>query len=215
LPSQAALEEMLERLHAHGLTERAFVIAGDLPSPKGPYEDALAIIRSGLLNKYGVKQVGIAGYPEGHPDIPREKLAAALRDKARALAELGMACEITTQFGFDAEAVLTWLKDIRSQGVTAPVRVGLAGPTDMKSLLRFAARCGVSTSTRAFSKYGASLTRMLNTATPDLIVRTLAEGLNPALHGDVKVHLYPFGGLHATAEWARQFSAPPRVKAFG
>lgn len=214
LPSHAALEEMLDRLGGEALSESVFVIAGDLPAPKGPFEDSLAIIRSGLLAKYGVQRVGVAGYPEGHPDIPREKLARALLDKSVALAELGMPCEITTQFGFDADPVLAWLKETRDQGVTASIRIGLAGPADMKSLLRFAARCGVSTSTRAFSKYGGSLTRMLNQATPDLLLRALADVLDPDLHGAVKVHLYPFGGLQATAEWARQFLAPPSLQAF-
>ncbi len=113
-----------------------------------------------------------------------------------------------------ARPVLAWLKDTRDQGVTPSILFGFAGPADMKSLLRFAARCGVSTSTRAFSKYGGSLTRMLNQATPDLLLRALADGLDADLHGAVKVHLYPFGGLQATAEWARQFSAPPSLQAF-
>jgi methylenetetrahydrofolate reductase (NADPH) len=29
--------------------------------------------------------------------------------------------------------------------------------------------------------------------------------LDPARHGDVLMHFYPFGGLRATAEWVRDF----------
>ena len=45
------------------------VIGGDLGTPLGPYPDALSVIDSGLLPDHGVREVAIAGYPEGHPDI--------------------------------------------------------------------------------------------------------------------------------------------------
>src|SRR3546814_16185401 len=85
----------------------------------GPYEDALAVIRSGLLDRAGIGTVGISGYPEGHPDIGREKLDQAMKDKIAALAEQGKRVEIMTQFAFDADAILDWLARIRRDGVAA------------------------------------------------------------------------------------------------
>jgi methylenetetrahydrofolate reductase (NADPH) len=207
IASAGELESFLADLAAQARINRAFVVAGDLVEPAGPYFDALAVIRSGLLAKYGVRNVGIAGYPEGHPDFPAEKLWQALRDKHQALADLGHSYDIITQFGFDAKPVLDWLAKLRDLGIAAPVRVGVPGPATVKTLLRFAARCGVGASASVMAKYGVSITRLLNTAGPDALVSELAASIDPAQHGEVFLHLYPFGGLARTAQWVRDFSA--------
>ena len=203
LKSQQELETFLVRLSGEAGVTRAFVVAGDPPQPEGPYEDALSIIRSGLLAKYGIRRVGIAGYPEGHPDISDEKLWRALKDKVAAVKEAGHEVDITTQFGFDAEPVLQWLERVRQEGVNARVRVGIAGPASVKTLLRYAARCGVGASAKVMSKYGTSILNLLNTAGPDQIVEEFAASLDRTRHGDVTVHFYPFGGVKKTADWIR------------
>ena len=207
LSSQEELEGYLADLQREVGTDHAFVVAGDPPQPMGPYEDALSIIRSGLLAKYGIRRVGISGYPEGHPDIGNEKLWQAMRDKKVAIVERGHDFAVVTQFSFDAEPVLAWLEEVRKAGIEATVRVGVPGPASVKRLLAFAARCGVGASTKVLSKYGISITKLLSTAGPDQIVQDYAAGLDPAKHGDVKLHFYPFGGLRATAEWVRDFRA--------
>src|SRR6478735_11397081 len=70
LKSQDELEEFLGRLQEVGATEHVFAVGGDPAEPEGPYPDSLTVIRSGVLQKFGVREVSIAGYPEGHPDIP-------------------------------------------------------------------------------------------------------------------------------------------------
>ncbi|WP_309083025.1 methylenetetrahydrofolate reductase [Chelativorans sp.] len=207
LKSEAELKGFLSRLKNEAGIDSAFVVAGDPPQPEGPYEDALAIIRTGLLAEHGIRRVGISGYPEGHPDISEEKLWAAVKEKHRILGGLGHECEITTQFGFDAEPVFTWLERLREEGVDSNVRIGVAGPASVKTLLRFAARCGVGASAKVMSKYGLSITKLLNTAGPDPIIHDLAAGLDPKVHGSVTLHFYPFGGVKATAEWIRNFAA--------
>jgi methylenetetrahydrofolate reductase (NADPH) len=205
LTSQAELEGFLAGLQREVGTDHAFVVAGDPPQPLGPYEDALSIIRSGLLAKYGIRRVGISGYPEGHPEIGNDKLWQAIRDKKTAILERGHDFAVVTQFSFDAEPVLAWLEQVRAAGIDATVRVGVPGPASVKRLLAFAARCGVGASTKVLQKYGISITKLLSTAGPDEIVREYAAGLDPAKHGDVLLHFYPFGGLRATAEWVRDF----------
>ena len=207
LSSQEELEGYLASLQREVGTDHAFVVAGDPPQPMGPYEDALSIIRSGLLAQYGIRKVGISGYPEGHPDIGNEKLWQAMRDKKIAIQERGHDFAVVTQFSFDAEPVLAWLEQVRKAGVQATVRVGVPGPASVKRLLAFAARCGVGASTKVLSKYGISITKLLSTAGPDQIVQDYAQGLDPEKHGDVMLHFYPFGGLRATAEWVRDFRA--------
>jgi methylenetetrahydrofolate reductase (NADPH) len=207
LTSEKELESYLDMLAAEQALERVFVVAGDPAVPQGPYEDALALIRSGLLTKYRVQHVGISGYPEGHPEITEDKLWQALRDKRDALGEMGLDYSVITQFGFDADPVLTWLERVRAEGVAAPVRVGISGPASVKTLLRFAARCGVGASAKVMTKYGLSITKLLGTAGPDPLVKEFAAKLDPAVHGDVRLHFYPFGGLTKTAEWIRDFQA--------
>ena len=205
--SAQELEGFLADLAAQAQIDRALVVAGDLATPAGPYFDALAVIKSGLLGKYGVRNVGISGYPEGHPDFPVEKLWQALRDKHQALTDLGHTYDIITQFGFDAKPVLEWLAQLRDRGISAPVRVGVPGPATVKTLLRFAARCGVGASASVMAKYGVSITKLLNTAGPDALIGELAGSIAPAKHGEVFLHFYPFGGLARTAQWARDFAA--------
>lgn len=205
LKSRAELEDFLARLAAEAAIDRAFVVAGDPAVPEGPYEDALAVIRTGLLGGHGIRHVGISGYPESHPQIGHESLWRALIDKQAALADLGHAVSIVTQFGFDAAPVLAWLEELRRRGVTAPVRIGVAGPASVKSLLRFAARCGVGASAKVMAKYGLSLTRLLGSAGPDALIAELANGLDARAHGDVGLHFYPFGGLARTAGWMDEF----------
>jgi methylenetetrahydrofolate reductase (NADPH) len=207
LHSQEELESFLAGLQREVGTDHAFVVAGDPQVPLGPYEDALSIIRTGLLAKYGIKRIGISGYPEGHPDIGNDRLWQAKKEKQAAILERGHDFAVVTQFAFDAEPVLAWLEQVRKQGIDALVRVGVPGPASVKRLLAFASRCGVGASAKVMKKYGMSLTKLLSTAGPDQLLHDYAAGLEPARHGDVLMHFYPFGGLRATAEWIRDFRA--------
>jgi methylenetetrahydrofolate reductase (NADPH) len=216
LGSAEELESFLADLATHARIERALVVAGDLGTPAGPYFDALAVVKSGLLGKYGVRRVGISGYPEGHPDFSEEKLWQALHDKHKALTDLGHTYDIITQFGFDAKPVLEWLEKLRQSGIVAPVCVGVPGPATVKTLLRFAARCGVGASASVMARYGVSITQLVTTAGPDALITELAGSIDSGKHGEVRLHFYPFGGLAKTAQWAHDFAAGlPAAKSGG
>jgi len=201
LHSRAELERYLTQLKAQAGVDHVFVVAGDLVQPAGPFNDALGIIQSGVLEQYGITHVGISGYPEGHPDISTDRLWAALDEKVTALRERGLEGSIMTQFGFDAAPILGWLREVRGRGIMLPVFAGIPGPASVKTLLKFAARCGVDTSARVLGKYGLSLTRLLCQATPAALLNDLGAGYQPSLHGDLRLHLYPFGGLANTVRW--------------
>ncbi|CAL9376310.1 methylenetetrahydrofolate reductase [Streptomyces sp. enrichment culture] len=205
LGSQADFEQFLAALQADGTGADVFTVGGDPARPEGPYEDSLALIESDLLARYGVKGVGISGYPEGHPAITDDVLWAALRDKSAALAAQGLQGSVITQFGFDVDPVLAWVEQVRGLGITLPIRIGVPGPAGVRRLMAFAARFGVGTSASIAKKYGLSITNLMGTAGPDRFLRALAEGHDPARHGDVKIHFYTFGGLKATSEWIAQF----------
>jgi len=202
LRSKEELKEFLARLREAAAVNRVFAIAGDLSAPLGPYDDALAIIQSAELLESGVKQVSISGYPEGHPQITDAKLWEALRTKYRVLKARGANVEIMTQFSFDAAPVLRWLARLRQElDITATVRVGLPGPASVKTLLRFASICGVSATAGVMAKYGVSITQLLSTAGPQRLLSAYIEQLRPGIHGSVRFHFYPFGGLKNTVSW--------------
>jgi methylenetetrahydrofolate reductase (NADPH) len=203
--SSLELESFLDDLAGEARLDHCFVIAGDLDRPEGPYSDALSLIRTGLLEKYGVRHIGVAGYPEGHPKISKPSLQRAMWDKQRAARERGMSLSIVTQFGFEAAPVIDWLRHMRADGMHRPVYIGVAGPARAQTLLRFAARCGVGTSAKVLSKYGVSLAHLLNTAGPDSVVTQLERSLEQGHFGDVYLHFFPFGGVRRTADWIHRF----------
>ncbi|WP_416895908.1 methylenetetrahydrofolate reductase [Microbacterium sp.] len=208
LSSQAELEEFLSALQEIGATENVFAVGGDPAEPMGPYPDSLSVIRTGLLKQYGAKEVSIAGYPEGHPDIPTDSLWKHLEDKSAALKEQELDGVILTQFSFDLDPVTSWIEAVRARGVDSEIRIGTPGPAGIKRLLSFARRFGIGANAMIVKKYGFSLTNLMGTAGPEKFVSELGEFAQTSpTAGNVKLHFYAFGGLGATAEWARDYAA--------
>jgi len=212
LASRGDLEKFLQRLQEAGASEHVFVVGGDPAEPEGPYADSLALVDTGILQQFGVREVGIGGYPEGHPAIPKETLWRALEDKTAALAAQNIDAFIITQFAFDTAPVAGWINEVRARGIKAPIRVGTPGPAGVKRLLGFARRFGVGANAMIVKKYGFSLTNLMGDAGPDRFVNDLAAVLaedapgQSDLHSQVGLHFYTFGGLLATADWVRHFT---------
>ena len=204
--STAEFEDYLAAVVADAGVRRCFVIAGDRSEPEGPYADSSALIASGAFESNGIAAIGIGGHPEGHPNMTAAQCQQVLHAKCADISRRGMAPLIVTQFAFDAAPVLDWLLALRRDGIDAPVRLGVPGPASIRTLLRFAARCGVGASATILSKYGISLGKLLGSAGPDRLVDTLASGLTPA-HGAVRLHFYPFGGLDPTVAWINRYAA--------
>jgi len=196
--SAPALKDVLVRLRDEATVTRALVIAGDRDQSVGPYVDALSIIESGTLQAAGIREVGISGYPEGHPRIAAEGLTQAMHDKLVATRRAGLAAHIVSQFCFDPARIVAWIRYLRARGISEPVHVGLVGPTRLSALLRFARRCGVQASLRGLIRSGAAFA-LLGPAHPGAALRALARegGL-----GEVAPHFFSFGGIVETARYA-------------
>ena len=207
LGSRAQLEEFLGRLQDVRAIEKVFVVGGDPTTPLGPYDSSLDVIKTGILKDYGVKEVSIAGYPEGNPEIRTDVLWQHLEGKAQSLREQGLDTVILTQFAFDTDPVKTWIDAVRGRGIDAQIRIGTPGPAGIKRLISFARRFGVGANAMIVKKYGFSLANLMGTAGPDRFVSDLSDLLaaDPQ-SGDVKLHMYAFGGLLATAEWVNAYS---------
>ncbi len=188
---------------------RCFVVAGDPAEPLGPYFESSALIASGAFERAGITAIGIGGHPEGHPVMAKHDTWSVLHSKIDAIETRGMAALIVTQFAFDPDAMMEWVLEARRRGIDVPIRLGVPGPTSIKALLRFAARCGVGASASVMKKYGVSITNLLGSAGPDKLVDEFARGLSEA-HGRVRLHFYPFGGLTKTMEWINGYDAKAR-----
>jgi methylenetetrahydrofolate reductase (NADPH) len=184
--------------------KRCFIVAGDPPEPQGPFADTSALIATGAFERAGVQAIGVGGHPEGHPNMTVAETWQVLEAKVAEIERRGMAPLIVTQFGFDPQAFLAWLKELRARGIDCPVRIGVPGPAGIKRLLAYASRCGVGASTAVLKKYGISVTNLLGSAGPDKMVDAFQRGLGPE-HGRVRLHFYPFGGMTKTLEWIREY----------
>jgi methylenetetrahydrofolate reductase (NADPH) len=195
--SAEALDTFLARLNAEAGVETVLVIAGDR-AEHGPFRGALDVIDNGMLRRRGIRRIGIAGYPQGHQRIGNDALNRALADKIAAADATGLAVEIVTQFCFDAGAILDFVARVRGFGFEHAVRVGLAGPTSLTALMRYASRCGVRASAQGLARRSGLMRQMFALTTPDDLIRSLAD----AAPADIVPHFFSFGGIPATARWA-------------
>ena len=210
ITSPADFEGYLRAVVERAGVRRCFIVAGDPPAPQGPYFDTMALIETGAFERDGIQAIGVGGHPEGHPNMTPDQCWQVLETKVRAIEARGMAPLVVTQFGFDPDAFLGWLKDLRARGIDCPVRIGVPGPAGIKRLLAFAARCGVGASASVMKKYGVSIGNLLGTAGPDKLVDAFAAGLGEE-HGRVRLHFYPFGGMVKTVEWIRDYNARHQI----
>ena len=105
IASISVLENMLASYREVDVTE-ILLIAGDHQSPVGDFKSAIEVLETGLLQQVGIRKIGVAGHPEGSPDIPETELKKALKQKNQFAEETGMAMYLETQFCFDAQAIL-------------------------------------------------------------------------------------------------------------
>lgn len=206
IQSEDELKEFLQALADVDAAKHVFAVGGDPAEPMGPYGSSLEMLESGIFPDFGVQDVSVAGYPEGHPDISDEVLWRELKGKVNLLTEQNLSTVILTQFGFDTDPVATWLNDLAAASISAPVRIGVPGPAGVKRLLGYAKRFGVGTSAGIVKKYGFSLTNLMGSAGPEKFLKELAEDAAASnFKGDVGVHFYTFGGMAKTADWAQEF----------
>jgi methylenetetrahydrofolate reductase (NADPH) len=205
IESDNALNGLLARLTNQAGVRRLLVIAGDRDQPQGPFASAVEVIESGILQRHGIMEIGIAGYPNGHPRISTDVLHHALAAKIEAARQTGLDIHIVTQFGFSAEQIAAWIFHLRDLGVEYQVRIGMAGPTNLATLLRYAKRGGVAASAQGLTRQGGLLKHLVGTSAPDGIIRQLAE--TGGRLGNVAAHFFSFGGIGKTARWAAAAAA--------
>jgi methylenetetrahydrofolate reductase (NADPH) len=199
---QAELREFLARATGEAGVQKALILGGDQADVAGPYPDGAAMLRESFLTGCGLREIGLPGYPEGHPRIPAAAIEKAFADKLMLAAGHGLGTYVVTQFSFAPQRVVDYCARMARQAPGIPIYVGLAGPTNPVALLRFAQRCGVSASLRALGTQGMNAVRLVTHTDPAEQLAAIARYC--AAHADcnvVGVHLFTFGGVAAAANW--------------
>jgi methylenetetrahydrofolate reductase (NADPH) len=153
-------------------------------------------------------RAGVAGHPEGSPDISDLEIADALAAKNAFAKREGMKFYIETQFCFEAPIVLDWEKRVRAAGNELPIRIGIPGPATIKTLFRFAQISGIGPSMRFISKQARNVAKLMTVQSPHMLLSDLAYGM--AHDPDCLIehfHFYPFGGFGKTAAYANAIAA--------
>jgi methylenetetrahydrofolate reductase (NADPH) len=208
------LSDFLAHLAGEAGVTRALVVAGDLEQPAGPYHSSLELLQTGLFQQHGIRRIGLACYPEAHRRVDADLLEQALLAKVELVRGAGLEVRLVTQFCFEVAPILQRVRQLRGLGITAPLRVGLAGPADRRTLWKYALHCGIGNSIRALGTRVDAVANLLARRTPDAIVRELAaaQRQDPDL-GIEGIHIFTFGGVASAANWANALLAAAEAPA--
>ncbi|MBB3064390.1 methylenetetrahydrofolate reductase [Limibacillus halophilus] len=203
IPSKDAFADYLKRLQDDVGIAHVVALAGAVEKPLGPYESSMALLETGLFEEHGIQTIGIAGHPEGSPDISDSDLASALAWKNTYARSSSAKLYIVTQFCFEAEPILAWEKRIRNAGNALPIHIGLPGLATIKTLVNHARACGIGPSMNFLVRQARNVAKLMTVNAPDKLTLDLAQHVasNPECLIN-KVHMYPLGGLRKSAAWS-------------
>jgi methylenetetrahydrofolate reductase (NADPH) len=201
LLSDAATVDRVFGGFAAAQVDEVLLISGDYPKAVGPYTEVLQLLTGGALQHHGLKRVSVAGHPEGHPKVQLADIRRAELDKVRTAQQAGLELTLVTQFFFEPGPFLAWVRELRAAGVQARVVGGLAGPTKLGTLIKFAMRCGAGASMRVLTARPAAFTQLLGDHGPESVLRGLAQARCDDSGDFSGIHLFCFGGFVKTCQW--------------
>jgi len=178
IKNQSELKDFVNRCKDGGV-KQALVIGGSA-QPIGDFHCSLQLLETGLFEGW---KIGIAGHPDGSPDISDKDLEKAMNDKKP------YADYIITQWCLDVEPISAFLSK-----QTLPVRVGITGPLKITSLLKFANIVGAKNSINFLKTNVTKALDLLKPRDPNDIIEKLKDSAD-------NFHIYTFGGLKETNKW--------------
>ena len=162
-----------------GGVKQALVIGGSA-QPVGDFHCSLQLLETGLFEGF---RIGIAGHPDGSPDISDSDLEKAMKDKKP------YADYIVTQWLMEPEPIIKFVSRH-----SIPVHVGITGPMKISSLLKFANTVGAKNSINFIKSNLGKTFDLLRPKDPnDLIEKVKSVTSN--------FHIYTFGSLKETNKW--------------
>ena len=186
------------RLHAAGFVPVPHLTARSVALTESGSSPGFSLLQTGLFQRHGIRRIGLACYPEAHRRIDAEALEQALLAKLELVRAASLDAWLVTQFCFEAAPILRLLERLRAFGLREPVRVGLAGPADRRTLWKYALHCGIGNSIRALG------TRV--DAVANLREFAAAQRRDPGL-GIEGIHIFTFRGVASAASWANALLA--------
>lgn len=203
-----ALDHYLARLTGEAGVTDVLVIGGGESRPVGGFVSALQLLETGLFEKHGIRHMGMAGHPEGSPDISNEALLDAVVAKNRYAQEHAADLYWVTQFTFDAAPLIQWEQQIKALGNRLPIHVGLHGLANISDLLKFALRCGIGPSINVLKQQSRNILKLASLKAPDQVL--LAVARQKAACPDARFtscHFFPLGNFARTARWTSAVAA--------
>ena len=178
IKNQLELKDFVTRCKDGGV-KQALVIGGSA-QPIGDFHCSLQLLETGLFEGW---KIGIAGHPDGSPDISDEDLEKAMIDKKP------FAHYIVTQWLLDPESISRFISK-----QTLPVHVGITGPLKISSLLKFANIVGAKNSINFLKNNMTKAIDLFKPRDPKEIIEKLKGSTQ-------NFHIYTFGGLKETNKW--------------
>jgi len=166
-----------------GVGVKQGLVIGGSREPVGKFDSSLQILETGFFN--GIK-IGIAGHPEGSPDISDSSLEKAMIDKKP------YADYIVTQWLLDTQPIIDFISK-----QTIPVHVGITGPMKISSLIKFANIVGAKNSINFLKSNFSKALDLLKPKDPNDLIGKVKS------HTDY-FHIYTFGGLKETNKWLKE-----------
>ena len=209
IKDKKVLNDWILRYRNEANVSNALLIAGGANKPYGEYDSSIQLIESELFDKANFSNLHIAGHPEGSldidPDGSTKNVDHALSWKNEYSKRTDAKMAITTQFSFDADAVISWANSVKASGVDIPIHIGIAGPAKLQTLLRYSLECGVGASIKIIQKRAKDLTKLLLPYKPTTIISQLAEykDKNPDFNIE-KVHFFPLGGVKQVSDFVKE-----------
>ena len=183
IESETQLKEYVSRCKDGGV-KQALVIGGSR-DPIGKFDSSIQLLETGYFEQM---KIGIAGHPEGSPDISDSNLEKAMNDKKP------YADYIVTQWLLNPQLIIDFISK-----QTVPVHVGITGPLKITSLIKFANTVGAKNSINFLkSNFSKALDLMRPKDPNELIGKVKKYSEN--------FHIYTFGGLKETNKWLKENS---------
>jgi methylenetetrahydrofolate reductase (NADPH) len=195
------LEKFIGALSEEAGCKKILVIGGG-GNQKGNISSSMDVLKTELLSKFNFEEVGLAGHPEGNPDISEKDMDKAIIEKNSFARNTDLKLYLATQFFFESSSLENWEKKLNSLNNNLKIHAGIPGPATLKTLVGYATSCGIGNSIRFLSKQAMNITKLTTTRTPDKLIADLADykELNSSSKL-TKLHFYAFGGIKKTSEW--------------
>ena len=208
IPNNKELEKYIQSLSEESGCSKILVIGGG-GNQKGSITSSIEILETDLLSKYNFQEVGLAGHPEGNPDVTQVDLDNAIIEKNKFSKKSDFKMYLATQFFFEAKSLKEWEKHLNSLDNNLEIHAGIPGPATLKTLLSYATSCGIGNSIRFLSKQALNITKLATTRSPDKLIYDLASyQIENSDTKFKKIHFYAFGGIKKTSDWLKTVNKP-------